>query len=181
RKTQREVEKQNRVCSYDRSGIGRSDERPSAAGERTTSDELHALLTTIRFPPPYVLAGHSAGGAYIAEYANAYPDEVVGLVLVDAVPPGSLPPELSDVPLVVLEAGRGATGGWSAAQAESAKLSRNSVHAVALESGHHIQASQPRVVARAIRAAARSGVTGSPLPACADLFARLAVACPAGR
>ena len=180
RKTQREVEKGNRVCSYDREGIGRSDERPSEASERTTSDELHALLTRIGFPPPYVLAGHSAGGAYIVEYANAYPDHVLGLVLVDAVPPGRLPPELSDAPLVVLEAGRGATGGWSGIQAQSAELSRNSVHAVALRSGHHIQASQPLVVARAIRAAARSGETGSRLPACAELFAGLAVACPAG-
>jgi pimeloyl-ACP methyl ester carboxylesterase len=44
---------------------------------------LHALLHTAGVPPPYVLVGHSLGGAYAYGYAQRYPDEVAGLVLVD--------------------------------------------------------------------------------------------------
>ena len=46
--------------------------------------ELHALLQAAGVPGPYVLAGHSMGGFFARLYASTYPDEVVGLVLVDA-------------------------------------------------------------------------------------------------
>ena len=35
-------------------------------------------------PGPYVLVGHSFGGLFVRLYAATYPDEVVGMVLVDA-------------------------------------------------------------------------------------------------
>ena len=47
-------------------------------------DELHALLQAAEVPGPYVLAGHSWGGFMARFYAATYPDEVIGLVLVDA-------------------------------------------------------------------------------------------------
>ncbi len=83
-----------RVCAYDRPGtIGfdiddpalrsRSDPVPQPrAGEDTVAD-LHALLAAADVPGPYVLAGHSLGGAYVRLYAATYPDAVVGMVLVD--------------------------------------------------------------------------------------------------
>jgi pimeloyl-ACP methyl ester carboxylesterase len=46
--------------------------------------DLHALLSAAGVPGPYVLVGHSLGGIIIRLYAATYPDEVVGLVLVDA-------------------------------------------------------------------------------------------------
>src|SRR5699024_5529777 len=46
--------------------------------------ELHALLQAAEIPGPYILAGHSLGGFCARLYAATYPDEVVGLVLVDA-------------------------------------------------------------------------------------------------
>ena len=174
RRTQRVVQRTHRVCSYDRAGIGRSDERPRGAGGATTEGELRALLRAIGLKPPYVLAGHSAGGAHIADFARAYPEDVVGLVLVDAVSPGPLPPELGDAPLVVLEQGRDRV--WSEGQAQSARLSSNALHMVALESGHHIQASQPGLVAAAIRTVARAGRSGR-LPPCQRLAARFAAQC----
>jgi pimeloyl-ACP methyl ester carboxylesterase len=83
-----------RVCAYDRPGtyasigeddfVGRSD---AIAQPRTAPDavaELHALLQAAEVPGPYVLAGHSLGGLFTRLYASTYPDEVVGLVLVDA-------------------------------------------------------------------------------------------------
>jgi pimeloyl-ACP methyl ester carboxylesterase len=71
------------TLSYDRAGLGKSD--PSSAGksvERMTT-ELHMLLAAAKVPPPYVLVGHSLGGAIVQLFAFTYPDEIAGLVLVD--------------------------------------------------------------------------------------------------
>lgn len=83
-----------RVCTYDRPGtvavigedllIGRSD---AITQPRTTPEavaELHALLQAAAIHGPYVLAGHSWGGFMVRLYAATYPEEVIGLVLVDA-------------------------------------------------------------------------------------------------
>jgi pimeloyl-ACP methyl ester carboxylesterase len=50
-------------------------------------DDLHTLLAAARLPPPYVLVGHSFGGLNARLYASQYPDEVVGMVLIDATTP----------------------------------------------------------------------------------------------
>ena len=83
-----------RVCTYDRPGtvatigenefVSRSD---AVAQPRTTPeavDELHALLQAATIPGPYVLAAHSWGGFIARLYTATYPDDVIGLVLVDA-------------------------------------------------------------------------------------------------
>jgi pimeloyl-ACP methyl ester carboxylesterase len=46
--------------------------------------DLHALLEAAGVPGPYVLVGHSYGGMLTRLYTSTYPDEVVGMVLVDA-------------------------------------------------------------------------------------------------
>ena len=54
---------------------------------RTTQDkvaDLHALLRAADIPGPYVLVAHSAGGLVARLYASTYPDEVVGMVLLDS-------------------------------------------------------------------------------------------------
>ena len=80
-----------RVCAYDRPGtmldadhLGRSDAVPQPRTAADAVDDLHALLGTANVPGPYVLVGHSLGGIIIRLYAASYPDEVAGLVLVDA-------------------------------------------------------------------------------------------------
>jgi pimeloyl-ACP methyl ester carboxylesterase len=83
-----------RVCAYDRPGTttvpdgtllpSRSD---AVAMPRTALDsvhDLHALLQAAMVPGPYVLVGHSYGGMLARLYASTYPDQVVGMVLVDA-------------------------------------------------------------------------------------------------
>jgi pimeloyl-ACP methyl ester carboxylesterase len=49
--------------------------------------ELHSLLNSGHIPGPYVLVGHSLAGLNIHLYASTYPQEVVGLVFVDAIHP----------------------------------------------------------------------------------------------
>ena len=79
------------VCAYDRPGTvvaadrrSRSDPLPMPRSVADMVDDLHALLTAAAVPGPYVLVGHSFGGLIVRLFAMRYPDEVAGLVLVDA-------------------------------------------------------------------------------------------------
>jgi pimeloyl-ACP methyl ester carboxylesterase len=82
-----------RVCAYDRPGTvaplndnirpSRSDPIPQPRAAPDVVADLHTLLGVAGFPGPYVLAGHSLGGLFVRLYASTYPDEVVGLILVD--------------------------------------------------------------------------------------------------
>lgn len=73
-----------RVCSYDRAGMGWSDASPLPRTPGHIADELHTLLENAGVPGPYVLVGHSLAGKNIRMFASNYPDEVAGMVLVDA-------------------------------------------------------------------------------------------------
>ncbi len=75
-----------RTCAYDRAGRGRSDpiERHTL-GDSTT--ELAELLNVEGEPGPYVLVGHSLGGAYVRVFADANRAHVIGIVLVDTFDP----------------------------------------------------------------------------------------------
>jgi pimeloyl-ACP methyl ester carboxylesterase len=89
-----EVAKFTRVCAYDRPGTyafindelfpSRSDAIPQPRTFTEMVDELHALLQAAGISGPYVLAGHSNGGFISRLYAATYPDEVIGLILIDA-------------------------------------------------------------------------------------------------
>ena len=52
--------------------------------------DLHTLLARADESGPYVLVGHSAGGPYAMTFAAHYPDEVVGMVLLDSMSPYEL-------------------------------------------------------------------------------------------
>lgn len=75
--------KRTRVCAYDRAGMGFSDAatRPSTVGN--IAEDLHALLRAAHVRPPYVLVGHSMSGMTVRVFAGRYPDDVVGMVLVE--------------------------------------------------------------------------------------------------
>lgn len=88
------VSRFTRVCIYERPGAAaivgdvlqpsRSDPMPMPRTAESVVADLHDLLETAAVPGPYVLVGHSLGGLFVRLYAATYPDEVVGLVLVDA-------------------------------------------------------------------------------------------------
>ncbi len=75
-----------RVCSYERPGTGTSDPAGSTQTFSTQATDLHELLDTVGEPGPYVVVGHSFGGAEAVTFASLFADEVSGLVLIDASP-----------------------------------------------------------------------------------------------
>ncbi len=123
----------NRVCVFDRPGLGLSPPRAGAAPHSTPeqhADEMLAMLTVLGEPGPYVLVAWSYGGLIARSAATQDSDAVAGMVLVDTTSPlhpdldepwngenglidtdtiaetvGS-GPEMGDRPVVVLEAGK---------------------------------------------------------------------------
>ncbi len=73
-----------RVVRYDRAGLGQSDPGPRPRSAQTSVDDLRALLTALRVPPPYVLVGHSFGALTACLFGGLHPGEVAGLVLLEA-------------------------------------------------------------------------------------------------
>lgn len=87
-----------RVCAFDRPGTLRYSEHAGSVTDRSTPvpmprtardvvADLHALLAAAHVPGPYLIAAHSLGGLFARLYAQTYPDEVKGLVLVDTFAP----------------------------------------------------------------------------------------------
>jgi pimeloyl-ACP methyl ester carboxylesterase len=74
------------VCAYDRAGQGWSDPPASPQDGVAVATDLHTLLDHAQIPGPYVLVGHSTGGAYVRVFAARYPDQVAGMVLLDSQP-----------------------------------------------------------------------------------------------
>ncbi|HLE04309.1 MAG TPA: alpha/beta hydrolase [Anaerolineales bacterium] len=83
---QPEVAKFSRVCSFDRSGLGWSEPSADPRTIRNMVTEVHTLLLNAGVTGPFVMVGHSFGGAQVELYASEYPEDVVGVVLVDAAP-----------------------------------------------------------------------------------------------
>jgi pimeloyl-ACP methyl ester carboxylesterase len=73
-----------RVCAYDRAGFGWSDYNPAPRTLAQQVDEVHSLLQGANEHAPYILVGHSYGARVDRVYAAKYPDEVAGMVLMDA-------------------------------------------------------------------------------------------------
>jgi pimeloyl-ACP methyl ester carboxylesterase len=81
---QTDIARTTQVCSYDRAGMGWSDASLLPRTPLHIAAELHLLLANAGVPGPYVLAGHSLAGKNVRMFALAHPDEVAGMVLVDA-------------------------------------------------------------------------------------------------
>jgi pimeloyl-ACP methyl ester carboxylesterase len=81
---QPELAKQTQVVSYDRAGLGWSETSPGARDAHTIARELRAALASATVHGPYVVVGHSMGGIYVRAFADLYPDDVAGLVFLDA-------------------------------------------------------------------------------------------------
>lgn len=78
------ISAQTTAVAYDRAGYGQSARSRYPREGHQIVRELRALLEAENLPPPYVLVGHSLGGAIVKLFARTYPNEVAGVVLVDA-------------------------------------------------------------------------------------------------
>ena len=84
RPLQEELARTTRVCAYDREGYGWSEPGPASRTGMQIIEELEALLQAADEPGPYILVGHSFGGLTMLMFAEAHPDDVAGVVLIDS-------------------------------------------------------------------------------------------------
>jgi len=75
---------ETQVVSYDRAGLGWSDPAPDTQDAAQSAADLHAALQAAGLSGPCVVVGHSYGGLVVRAFADLYPDQVAGMVLVDA-------------------------------------------------------------------------------------------------
>jgi pimeloyl-ACP methyl ester carboxylesterase len=90
---QPKVAKTTRFCVYARAGAGLSEGRkPTGAVPAVrVAEDLHALLQGAGIKRPYVLGGWSLGGFFVRLFTQHYPNEVLGLVILDGTPFGLRP------------------------------------------------------------------------------------------
>ncbi len=81
---QRTLARKYQVCSYDRPGLGWSQPDGLPLDAERNSRRLHALLEAAGVRGPVVFIGHSLGGLLNRVYAGLYPEQVVGLMMLDA-------------------------------------------------------------------------------------------------
>jgi len=75
---------QTQVCVFDRPGYGWSDAGPQPRNSLRISSEIEKLVQKANISGPYVLVGHSFGGYNIRVFASTHPQQIAGMVLVDA-------------------------------------------------------------------------------------------------
>jgi pimeloyl-ACP methyl ester carboxylesterase len=103
------VAETTRVCTYDRAGYGYSEAGPLPRTTEHFVRELHTLLQEARVPGPYVIVGHSLGGALARVFAHEYAAEVVGVVLIDSMNPRAVD---SSAPATPVPSDSQSSGDW---------------------------------------------------------------------
>ncbi len=89
----------SRVCVFERAGQGWSEASSAPSDGVHAASDLHSVLAVAGETGPYVLVGHSTGGTYAMTYAQRYPDDVAGMVLLDS----SSPDQFSLIPTMSKE------------------------------------------------------------------------------
>ncbi|WP_315727757.1 alpha/beta hydrolase [Sphingosinicella rhizophila] len=84
---QERLQSRYRTCIIDRPGTGWADDGPLPRTVDTILAEIRMAIRGAGETMPLVLIGHSMGGLYAANYADAYPGDVKGIVLLDPTPP----------------------------------------------------------------------------------------------
>jgi pimeloyl-ACP methyl ester carboxylesterase len=102
-RVQPEVAGFTRICTYDRAGLGWSDDRPEPHDAKHIAQQLHALLQAAGENGPIVLVGASVGGFYARQFVSDFPQLVVGMVFSDS----SVPDQDRHIP----------GGGWTPEEA----------------------------------------------------------------
>ena len=90
------------TVAYDRPGIGDSQADEQMPTVRNVADRLRKILAILKVKPPYVLVGHSLGGVYVRGFAQYYPQELKGIVIID---PADFTETYDDIAQFMLDAG----------------------------------------------------------------------------
>jgi len=78
------LKKDMRVVRYDREGKWFSESSNESITSEIYAHQLYKLLEKNGEKPPYILGGHSMGGAYNRIFRDLYPNEVQGMVFMDS-------------------------------------------------------------------------------------------------
>jgi pimeloyl-ACP methyl ester carboxylesterase len=82
-----QIKGERRSCLIDRPGTGWADPAPRDRSVNRIVKEIHDGLKGAGETGPLIIGGHSMGGLYAANYADAYPRDVRALILLDPTPP----------------------------------------------------------------------------------------------
>lgn len=80
---QSELADYTRTLSYDRAGIGLSEELDNERTVDHLADELQKILDKENIHAPYILVGHELGAFIVRWFTHAYPNQVAGIVMID--------------------------------------------------------------------------------------------------
>jgi pimeloyl-ACP methyl ester carboxylesterase len=72
-----------RVCAFDRSGMGWSDDLGGAHDGAAAAAELHDIVAAAGIQTPFFYVGHSLGANFAQTYHAKYPADIAGLVLLE--------------------------------------------------------------------------------------------------
>ncbi|KAE9379584.1 alpha/beta-hydrolase [Stipitochalara longipes BDJ] len=81
------VSKFSRFLQYDRTGLGQSESPPvlpEAISGTSVASDLDTLLQNAGIKPPFVIVAHSWGGLTSQKFLHLRPNDIVGIVFVDA-------------------------------------------------------------------------------------------------
>jgi pimeloyl-ACP methyl ester carboxylesterase len=70
--------------AFNRAGVGKSENVNGKRDALTIAQETKAILEANQVKPPYILVAHSMGGVYARMFYHLYPNQVKGIVLIDA-------------------------------------------------------------------------------------------------
>jgi len=79
-----DLAERGRLCTYGRVNVGRSGRESDGHTGTESVKDLKTLLMAAEVSPPYHLVGFSFGGLIASMYAGTYPDDVVGVLLIDS-------------------------------------------------------------------------------------------------
>lgn len=82
-----ELETLSTVLVYNRLGIGKSSKPKEPQTGAVMVETLRELLLKAGLPPTYLLVGHSLGGLIANLFVRCYPEEIRGVVFLDATAP----------------------------------------------------------------------------------------------
>ncbi len=85
-----DLEKMGTVIAYNRPGIGKSTKPTSPQTGEVMVETLRALLLALDLAPPYLLVAHSFGGLIANLFARSHPQDVSGIVFLDATAPADI-------------------------------------------------------------------------------------------